>query len=144
MPVWLTAKYFNLESERRRLLINEYRHSEIQDMRSIKHCKLFDCIEMPLKPSSDFLKALQYMLENGLASDLREFDVPFIGDWPAQFYVRQIVYSPTLDWPLLQNIVPFIGPLYISLNSRECVVRCFLNVFSELYSFVFGKRAKLA
>ena len=144
MPDWITAKYFNPEFERRRLLIHDYRHSEIQDMRSMKHCKLVDCIEMPLKSYCDFLKALQYVLENGLASYLREFDVPFIGDWPAQFYMRQIVYSPTLDWPLLQNIVPFIGPLHISLNSRECVVRCFLNVFSELYSFLFGKRAKLA
>lgn len=144
MPDWITAKYFNPESERRRLLIHDYQHSEIQDMRSMKHCKLVDCIELPLKSYSDFLKALKYMLENGLASYLSEFDVPFIGDWPAQFYVRQIVYSPPVDWPVVQNIVPFIGPLHVSLNARECVVRSFLNVFSELYSFLFGKRAKLA
>ena len=49
------------------------------------------------------------MFENGLASYLSEFDVPFIDDWPAQFYVRQIVYSPSLDWPVVQNNVPFIG-----------------------------------
>ena len=47
MPDWITAKYFNPESGRRRLLIHDYQHSEIQEMRSMKHCKLVDCTELP-------------------------------------------------------------------------------------------------
>jgi hypothetical protein len=68
-----------------------------------------------------------------------------MGDWPTQFFMRQLVYNfakvclPTI----CQNVVPLIGPLHISLNSRECILKLFHPIFAELYATLFGKKAKL-
>ena len=145
MPDWATAKYFDQETTRQRLLVHDYQHEEIREMRSMKGCKLVDMLELPLKSYDAFLEALSHMMENGLSEYLDEYCVPFIGDWPAQFYVRQIIYSNAENLPAQRkNIVPLLGPLHISLNARECVVMNFHAVFDELYKFLFGERAKLA
>ena len=82
------------------------------------NCKLVACLEIPLKSYSSFLKALKYMLDNGLLLYLSDFVVPFLGDWPAQFYLRQVVYDPANSAMVeVKNIIPFLGPLHISLNS---------------------------
>eukprot|EP00112_Aurelia_sp_Birch-Aquarium-sp1_P021037 Seg5563.2 transcript_id=Seg5563.2/GoldUCD/mRNA.D3Y31 product="hypothetical protein" protein_id=Seg5563.2/GoldUCD/D3Y31 len=145
MPDWATAKYFDQETTRQRLLIHDYQHEEIREMRSMKGCKLVDILELPLKSYDAFLEALSHMMGNGLSEYLDEFCVPFIGDWPAQFHVRQIIYSNAENLPVQRkNIVPLLGPLHISLNARECVVMNFHVIFEELYKFLFGERAKLA
>ena len=100
-------------------------------MRSMANCKLVDCIKLPLKSVEDFHSALEYLLESGLSEYINKFLVPFIGDWPCQFFVRQIVFSEGIF-----ILVPFIGPLHISLNARENVVHKFHPFFSELYSFL--------
>ena len=86
------------------------------------------------------------MLSNGLDLYLSSFIAPFIGDWPPQFFMRQLVYNlATVSFlEYCQNVVPLIGPLHISLNSRECVLKQFHPIFAELYSFMFGHKAKLA
>ena len=144
MPDWVTAKYFDPEAERQRLLIHNYQQTELKKMRSMDDTKLVDCLEMPLKSFQDLLAAVNYMLDNGLSSYLAKFFVPFVGDWPTQFYMRQLVYSETFFFPGQNYIIPFIGPLHISLNSRETVVLKFHPVFKELYSFLFGQKAVLA
>ena len=45
---------------------------------------------------------------------------------------------------VLKNVIPLIGPLYISLNARECVLLIFLEIFADLYKFIVGEEAKLA
>ena len=49
MPDWVTAKYFDPEAERQRLLIHDYQQTELKKMRSMDDTKLVDCMEMPLK-----------------------------------------------------------------------------------------------
>ena len=106
--------------------------------------KLVDCFEMPLKSFQDLLAAVNYMLKNGLSLYLAKFFVPVVGDWPTQFYMRQLVYFDTLFFHSQTHIIPFIGPLHISLNSRETVLRKFHPIFKDLYSFLFGQKAVLA
>ena len=86
------------------------------------------------------------MLANGLEEYLNHFIAPFSGDWPMQFFMRQLVYNTNLVClpDACKNVVPLIGPLHISLNSRECVLLNFYGIFSDLYSFLFGAKAKLA
>ena len=97
-----------------------------------------DCIELPLKSYDDFMTAMMVILENGLSDYLEAFVIPFIGDWPAQFYVRQMVYNVDNH---LHNIISFFGPLHITLNARENIVLKFYMAF-DLYSFLFhGKKA---
>ena len=133
MPNWVVAKYFDPNFERQRLMVHDYQQTELRKMRCMDGCKLVDSIELPLKSSADILSAFNHMLPNGLSIYLDQFLAPFVGDWPTQFYMRQIVYCNDGSVPTLcKNIAPVIGPLHISLNSRECVVLHFHAVFSDL------------
>ena len=145
MPNWVVAKYFDPNFERQRLMVHDYQQTELRKMRCMDGCKLIDSIELPLKSSADILSAFNHMLSNGLSIYLDQFLAPFVGDWPTQFYMRQIAYCNDGSVPALcKNIAPVIGPLHISLNSRECLVLNFHPVFAELYSYLFGKKATLA
>ena len=79
------------------------------------------------------------MLDNGLAHYLERFVVPLVGDWPCQFYIRQVVYNESIH-----NLIPFIGPLHVSLNARENILLKFYPFFAELYSFLFDGKKSLA
>jgi hypothetical protein len=70
----------------------------------------------------------------------------FLGNSPVQFFMRQLMYNTVLvSLPTVcKNVVPIVGPLHISLNSRECVLLQFHGIFADLYSFLFGEKAKLA
>ena len=105
------------------------------------NCKLLDCIEMPLKSHSNFAAAFQIFLDNGLSTYSEKFIVPFVVDWPAQFYVRQIAYTSIQH---ANNIMSFLGPLHISFNARENVILKFYEVFRDLYAFFFGGKKALA
>ena len=145
MPDWVVAKYFSPESERQRLVTHDYQQTELNEMRCMDNTKLVDSIEMSLKSCEDVLTAVNKMLSGGLQLYLDHFITPFIGDWPMQFYIRRLVYSKAPFLPsALQNVAPLIGPLHISLNARECVLLIFHEIFADLYSFLFGKKAKLA
>ena len=145
MPDWVVSKYFDPEAERHRLLVHDYQQTEIQQMRSMKNTKLVDSIELPLKSLDDALTAVNKVLSSGLNKYLSQFIAPFIGDWPMQFFIRQLVYSNAPTVPAtLKNVIPLIGPLHTSLNARECVLLLFHEVFADLYAFLFRKKAKLA
>jgi hypothetical protein len=145
MPDWVVAKYFNPESECQRLLVHDYQQTEVEEMRRMDNTKLVDSIELPLKSCENVLTAANKMLSGGLQLYLDHFIAPFVGDWPMQFFIRRLVYSDAPSLPAaLQNIVPLIGPLHISLNARECVLLIFHEIFADLYTFLFGKKAKLA
>ena len=132
---WLQAKYFDPESQRNRLLAHDYQQHQILGMRSMENWKLVDCVELPLKSYENFRSALQVLLDNGLALYMSDFVVPLIGDRPCQFYVRQAVYHESIH-----DLVPFIGPLHISLNARENVVLKFHGFFLRYVCFpVWGK-----
>ena len=62
-----------------------------------------------------------------------------VGDWPCQFYVRQVVYRESIH-----NLVPMIGPLHISLNAREIILLKFHPFFVQLYAFLFNSKKALA
>ena len=145
MPDWVVAKYFSPESERQRLVTHDYQQTELNEMRCMDNTKLVDSIEMSLKSCEDVLTAVNKMLPGGLQLYLDHFITPFIRDWPMQFYIRRLVYSKAPFLPsALQNVAPLIGRLHISLNARECVLLIFHEIFADLYSFLFGKKAKLA
>ena len=145
MPDWVLAKYFNPEAERQRLLVHDYQQTENQQMRIMDNTKLVDSIKLPVKSCEDALVAINKMLTSGLDIYLNHFVGIFVGDWPMQFFIRQLVYSNAASISKeLKNVVPLIGPLHISLNARECVLLNFHQVFADLYSFLFGRKAKLA
>ena len=105
----------------------------------MEECKLVDCVEVPLKSYDDLHSALRIILDSGLRLYLYQFVVPIVGDWPCQFYIRQIVYHEGIH-----NLIPFIGPLHISLNARENILLKFHKFFADLYAFLFGTKNPLA
>ncbi|CAB4030684.1 Hypothetical predicted protein, partial [Paramuricea clavata] len=147
MPDWVLDKYFDPEAERHRLLLHDYQQTKIQKMRYMENTKLIDSLHLPLKSYEEPLTVFKHMLSNGLEIYLSNFLPPFMGNWPTQFFMRQLVYNLAhqVSLPTIcQNVVPLMGPLHISLNSRECVLKHFHPIFAELYSLLFGKKAKLA
>ena len=145
IPDWVLAKYFDPKAERQRLLVHDYQQTEIQQMRSMNNTKLVDSIQLDLKSCDNVLTTINKMLSSGLNVYLSNFIAPFVGDKPIQFFLHQLIYYNNPSVPsALKNVVPFTGPLYITLNARECVLLNLYQVFADLYSFLFGKKAKLA
>ena len=144
MPDWVTAQYFDQCAERQRLLVHDYQQTEVRKMRSMENTKLVDSLEIPLKSVTDLVTALRHMLDIGLSVYLEKFFVPFVGDWPTQLYMRQLAYSSISILPNQSSLLSFIGPLHISLNSRETVFLIFHAIFKDFYSFLFGQKAILA
>ena len=91
----------------------------------MENTKLIDSLKLPLKSSEDVLFAFKHMLCNGLEIYLNNFVAAFMGVWPTQFLMRQLVYNlAKIALPTIcENVVPLIGPFHIS--------------------FLFGKKAKL-
>ena len=112
----------------------------------MENTKLVDSLHMPLKSYEDILLAFKHMLAKCLEINRKDFLTPLIGDWPTQFFMRQLVYNlaEVSLHNICENVVPLIGALHISLNSRECVLKFFHPIFAELYSTLFGKKARLA
>ena len=58
---------------------------------------LIDFIEQPLKSRSNFAVALEALQQSALRKYTKKYTLIMPGDWPAQFYVRQNVYSSLKD-----------------------------------------------
>ena len=146
MPDWAVAQYFDPEAEKQRVAIHDYQQTELREMRCMDNTKLVDSLQLPLKSCADVVTAFKHMLVNGLEDCLKQFVAPFSADWPMQFFMRQLVYNTaSVSLPTVcKNVIPLIGPLHISLNSRECVLPNFHKIFADLYSFLFGTKATLA
>ena len=92
MPDWVVAKYFEPEAERQRLLVHDYQQTENQQMRCMNNTKHVDGLELPLKLRDNVLTAVKKMLSSRLEIYLDKFVAPYVGDWPMQFFIRQLVY----------------------------------------------------
>lgn len=180
MPNWLTTAFFNPELERERLNTHQYCDNDnVRKMRKMEDLHLIDFVELRLKCKNDFEAAYDIVLGSGLAEYIKKFVLIQPGDWPCQFYCRQIIYSslqkhiqnykitsPVHDQfsnvdhsycftdtsdsvpssnnsssvqPSILSIVPTIGPLHISLNSREHIVSAYHPFFKTVYEKIFPK-----
>ena len=96
-------------------------------------------------------------MSSGFETYLKQFLVIQPGDWPAQFFCRQLVYqslhqqsnahkvsqesSPSIsvvneNLLPVTSLIPTMGPLHISLNSREHVFETF-KPFSKPSTAIF-------
>ena len=165
MPDWLTTLFFTLELERH--ILEEHGYSdelEVRLMRTMEDLYLTDFVELQLKSKDGFSKAYKVALSSGLAAYSQKFIVIQPGDWPCQFYCRQLVYEclaqhqkfmlssecPTeignhriQQIPAMVSLVPTIGPLHISLNSSEDIFKTLQPFFQQVYTYMFPK-SKLA
>ena len=76
--------------------------------------------------------------------------IPIPADFPGQLYIRRAIVQKLMPGDnsnissKITNLVPFLGPLHLSLNTRESVFLVFWPFFDLLYRKVFGKKKKLA
>ena len=94
MPSWIRNCFFNPELERHRLSSHQYcQHDSVRTMRQMQDVHLVDFVELNLKSNDDFDAAFDIVLSTNLLEYLKHFLRSQPGDWPAQFYSRQIIYE---------------------------------------------------
>ena len=178
MPDWMVTEFFQPESERQRLSVHEYCEStSVRTMRRMDNLHLVDFVELQLKSKENFKQAFDIVLNTNLKLYMEKFILLQPGDWPCQFFSRQLVYehvthyiqlmttieqqqnmeiangksthdqhcltlNPPMSYqitsvPPMASVIPIIGPLHISLNSKEHVLLSFHPFFKNAYQYLF-------
>ena len=73
--------------------------------------------------------------------------IPVSADWPGQLFIRKAITkirNQSSNNNIIRNFIPLIGPLHVSLNSREQVVLIHWEFFNKMYRSLFGKKKVLA
>lgn len=136
------------------LTVHSYdtRLKEKRNIRSMKDVVLVDLQENNLHSLEAYIKATNAVVEVPSMQQYigREYIVPIVADWPGQIYLRTAI-SRYLCYHESSNItnnilsfLPIIGPLHISLNSRELILLQYHPFFAAMYKFVFGEQKYLA
>ena len=112
MPPWITDTFFNPEFERHRVTAHEYCHHEsVQTVRQMDNVHLVNFFQLTLKSKNDFDAAFDLVLSTKLSEYLKLFLIPQPGDWPAQFYSRQVIY---------ETLQKFCCPFDVFDNRQVC------------------------
>ncbi|RIB03802.1 hypothetical protein C2G38_2286487 [Gigaspora rosea] len=105
----------------------------------------------PLHSLEDYIDALQSLTNIGEARTYLENQILVAPmDYPGQLNVRSAVNhrikrGDSSDVPRqVIHIVPIIGPLHVSLNSRESVFLFNYNFFDKLFHVIYGSGKVLA
>ena len=135
---------------------------------------LVDFVELQLKSKDNFKQVFDIILKNNIKSYMQKYILLQPGDWPSQFYSRQIVYEHVTNYirqqqnmatgndnsnndqhpllfhqplpstttspvPPMASVVPIIGPLHVSINSKEHVLLSFNPFFQNVYQHLFKR-----
>jgi len=77
---------------------------------------------------------------------LSNYIIPIPADFLGQLYIRRAIvlklkYGDQYPIPIeILSLIPLLGPLHVSLNTRESCFLIFHPFFNELYKEVFGKK----
>ncbi|CAB5293004.1 unnamed protein product [Rhizophagus irregularis] len=118
--------------------------------RKFTEIKLVDLIELNLKNTKDYLQAIKSFIElPEIQTYLNNYVIPIPADFPGQLYIRKAIVkkleSDNSSIPReITHLLPFLGPLHLSLNTRESVFLVFWGFFDLIYRRVFGMKKKLA
>ena len=127
------------------------------ELRSMSNSKLVDFILHPLHSTKDYIECIDFVfkvferLENsGEENYLNNFIIPVIADWPGQINIRKAItlrIKKGLESGISEqilNFIPMIGPLHVSLNSRETLFQTYHFFFEMLYHNLFGNKKILS
>eukprot|EP00734_Pompholyxophrys_sp_LG126_P000200 Pompholyxophrys_sp_v1_NODE_39_length_3310_cov_8.940707.p1 type:complete len:958 gc:universal NODE_39_length_3310_cov_8.940707:3085-212(-) len=117
--------------------------------RSMRGVKLLDCFEQHLKSLTNYKEAYKKLsMLHDIAHQKKLLVV--VPDYPGNAYTRKLHFQRFLNPPLntdaiFDRIISFIGPLHVSLNVREMVVKKFVSeLWIKFYRSIFGEGKKLA
>ncbi|PKY33957.1 hypothetical protein RhiirB3_453277 [Rhizophagus irregularis] len=125
-----------------------------QELRSLNNSKLVDFILHPLHSIKDYIECsnvLFKVFERSENTDyLDHYVIPIIADWPGQVNLRRAItlrinkgLASGISEQIL-SLIPMIGPLHISLNSRETLFQTYYFFFEMLYHDLFGDKKVLS
>jgi hypothetical protein len=113
--------------------------------------KLFDFIPQELKSLDDYLQTIYPFINSPILNDyLSENIILMPADYPGQYFGRKAVtlrrrYGDSSNIPeKILHLVPLLGPLHVSLNTRETTVKMYYQFFNMFYKEVFKKKKNLA
>ena len=125
--------------------------AERKEERSMKGVRLVRFQEKNLHSMNDYITALQMILDiDKDTGHLSNKIAPLVADWPGQLFIRKAIthlhkadsqYSIPVG---INSFVLILGPLHVSLNSREQVLIIYNPFFQKLFHSVFGKKKILA
>ena len=125
--------------------------AERKEERSMSGLQLIGFKEQQLHSMQDYLNALQMILTvNRKTKHLDNHIAPIVADWPGQLFIRKALTqlhtlgSQSSIPQEIETFMPMLGPLHLSLNSREHVMIIYHLFFEQMFHFVFGKHKKLA
>ena len=90
----IRSEYFNPSAASHRLETHQYKESDnVRHMRKLDNLYLVEFQECKLKSVGDYQKALELLFRSKVSEYASAFALFILGDWPTQFYLRQIAYS---------------------------------------------------
>jgi hypothetical protein len=148
---WNSSSLQNLnEFDRVELLTIHFYNAliaERQNDRSMKGTRIVNIQQKDLHSLNDYIEVLLSIskIEN-LSNYLKNNIIPVVADWPGQLFIRKAItklQNQGLN-NIIKNFVPLIGPLHVSLNSREQVVLIHWEFFNKMFHSIFGPNKVLA
>ena len=139
--------------------IHDYdgRIQHYHELRSMSNSKLVDFILHPLHSTKDYIECTDFVfkvferLKNTEEENyLDNFIIPIIADWPGQVNIRRAITLRLKEGiesgipEKILNLIPMIGPLHVSLNSRETLFQTYHFFFEMLYHDLFGDKKVLS
>ena len=122
-------------------------HPEKRKMDSVK---LVDFVPQELKSLDNYLQAITPFIELPTMSNyLSNYVVPVPADYPGQYFIRRAItlkrrYGDSINISNnILHLVPMLGPLHVSLNTRETIVKIYHPFFNLLYKETFQKKKNL-
>ncbi len=112
----------------------------------------------PLHSTKDYIECSKLLFnvfkrleENTNESNyLNDYIIPIIADWLGQVNIRRAItlrINKEVKSEILQqilNLISMIGPLYISLNSKETLFQTYHFFFEKLYHNLFEEKKVLS
>jgi len=140
----------SLESNRIELLtVHSYDSLivERQQDRSMIGTRIVQFQESNLHSLDDYVNVLTSISKiESISRYLVNNIIPVSADWPGQLFIRKAITkirSQNAD-NIIKNFIPLIGPLHVSLNSREHVVIVYWEFFNKMFRSIFGPNKILA
>ena len=118
--------------------------------RSMEGVRLVGIKEGNLHSLDDYINALEMILSiNRDIERTNDYVMPVVADWPGQLFIRKALtylhrQNTAIPAAAFNVFVPILGPLHVSLNSREQVLITYYSFFKKLFHAVFGEQKILA
>lgn len=117
---------------------------EKKEERSMKTVRILDIKEQNLRSLNDYLSAIKMITNISSLTEYIKFNaIPVIADFPGQLFIRKAITlylkNQQSNMDHILNFIPILGPLHVSLNSREDVIVLYHDFFKKLYCNVFEK-----